>query len=270
LRKSIVIDPLPETELTDNPSAELRIYLLGLPRVALAQNHLDILRREVRALLYRLANRLEPISREQLCYLFWPNTPESTARRALSHLLTHLRNALPAPEVIEACNDYIELNHQLVWIDTVAFEQRCDAALLGHHEAVLQQGLDFYRGPFLSGFALNTSAEFEAWVLQERCGWERLYLEALAILIEEQTARGAYEAAIVNAQRYLCVDDLAEAVHRRLIELYAAIGNRLMAIRQFEICAAVLGRELNISPQPMTWAVYRVVYEGGSPLTSPR
>lgn len=264
-----MIHPLPTSIAWDAAPAELTIRLLGLPVVAQCQTHLDIPRREVRALLYRLANRLEPISREQLCFLFWPNAPESTARRALSHLLTHLRNALSSPEIVLTRDDQVELNCEHVWTDTAAFEQIGGASLLCRQLSVLQQGVDLYRGPFLSGFALNCSAEFESWVVQERGNWERLYLEALAMLIEEQTARGAYEAAIVNAQRYLTTDDLAEEVHRHLIELYAAIGNRAMAIRQFETCAAVLGRELHITPQPMTWAVYQVILEGGSPLTPP-
>lgn len=264
-----MISPLPPTDTLDASPAELSIRLLGLPIVVQQQTYLDILRREVRALLYRLANRLEPISREQLCFLFWPNAPESTARRALSHLLTHLRNALPSPDIVVTHNDHVELDPQRVWVDTGAFEQCCYRAAGSRHVAGLQQGLDLYRGPFLSGFALNTSAEFEAWVLQERSGWERLYLESLAVLIEEQTACGVYEAAIASAQRYLRTDELAEEVHCRLIELYAALGNRAAAIRQFEICAAVLGRELSLSPQPMTWAIYQVVLEGGSPLPHP-
>lgn len=265
-----MISPLPPIDTCDDRPAELNIRLLGLPVVAQTHTQLDILRREVRALLYRLANRLEPVSREQLCFLFWPNTPEASARRALSHLLTHLRNALPAPDVVVTCNDHIELDPEHARVDTALFEQWCSRSLRGHCLADLQRGLDLYRGPFLSGFALNTSAEFEAWIIQERSNWERLYLEALAVLIEEQTVGGAYEAAIANAQRYLSTDDLAEEIHRRLIELYAAIGNRAMAIRQFEICAAVLGRELHLTPQPLTWAVYQIIQEGGSPLPHPR
>jgi len=265
-----MIDLLPGIETVAPPVTDLKINLLGLPLVMQPTGYLEIPRREVRALLYRLANRLEPISREQLCYLFWPNAPEATARRALSHLLTHLRNALPIPEIVVTCNDHIELDQPRVWTDTAAFEQACCPTGGPRQVADLQQGLDLYRGPFLSGFALNTSAEFEAWVLQERSDWERLFLETLAVLIEEQTAGGAYEAAITSAQRYLHTDELAEEVHRRLIELYAAIGNRAAAIRQFEICAAVLGRELGVSPLPMTWAIYQVVLEGGSSLPHPR
>jgi DNA-binding SARP family transcriptional activator len=245
-------------------TADLSIYLLGLPLVRRAGAYLEIPRREVRALLYRLATRLEPVSREQLCFLLWPDTPESSARRALSHLLTHLRNALPGAKAVLACSEHVELNPRYVWSDTAAFEQLCTVS--STRVEALQQAVVLYRGPFLSGFSLNCSAEFELWVLAERRAWERLYLESLAVLIEAEMARGEYEAAITYAQRYLCTDDLAEGVHRRLIELYAAIGDRAAAMRQFEMCTALLRRELGISPQPMTWAAHHMVREGDSPI----
>ena len=62
----------------------LRVYLLGSPRIEWAGQPLSIPRRQVRALLYRLVTRLQPISREHFCFLFWPDAPEATARRNLS------------------------------------------------------------------------------------------------------------------------------------------------------------------------------------------
>ncbi len=247
-------------------TADLSIFLLGLPTVQRSDTYLEIPRREVRALLYRLATRLEPVSREQLCFLFWPDTPESSAHRALSHLLTHLRHALPRSESLLTCDEYVGLDPQHTWSDTFAFEYLCTASATSTRVEALRQAVELYRGPFLSGFSLNCSAEFEFWTLEQRRALERLYLESLAVLIESETARGTYEAAITYAQRYLHTDDLAEGVHRRLIELYATIGDRTAAMRQFETCAAVLERELGISPQPMTWAAYQVICEGGSPL----
>lgn len=44
------------------------------------------------------------------------------------------------------------------------------------------------------------------------------------MLIEEQTACGAYEAAIVNAQRYLTPMIWPKSLSPPDLELYAAIG----------------------------------------------
>jgi len=86
------------------------------------------------------------------------------------------------------------------------------------------------RGPLpwlFSGRLLPAvQSEFELWADLERSAWESHYLEALAALVEAQAAQGKYLAAIEYARRYLAIDDLAEEMHRRLMVLYAAIGDR--------------------------------------------
>lgn len=243
----------------------LQIYLLGPPAVAWAGRSLAISRRQARAMLYCLATRLQPVPRERLCFLFWPDTHESTARRNLSRLLTHLRRALPAPDVLVTSDDHVGLDPRCTWSDTAAFERLCAAQKSHRRTETLRQAADLYRGPFLAGFSLPDCHEFEAWATLERQTWERLYLEALAALIAEQTATGDYTAAIACARRYLATDDLAEDIHRRLIELYAATGDRSAALRQFEYCVTVLERELGVSPLPETQAIYRAVLEGRPP-----
>jgi hypothetical protein len=128
----------------------------------------------------------------------------------------------------------------------------------------LAQVANLYRGSFLAGFSLPASPEFELWADLERSAWERRYLELLAVLVEEQAAQGKYQAAIEYAQRYLAIDDLAEEMHRRLMTLYAAIGDRGAALRQFERCTVVLERELGVAPLPETRAVYQQALAGPS------
>jgi len=256
--------------------AGLQVCLLGPPEVTWAGQPLSISRRQARALLYRLAARLDPIPREQLCFLFWPDIPESKARLYLSRLLTHLRRSLPTPAVLLTAGDCVALDPTQTWSDVTAFE-RLGATASGDLRflpetgdlEVLQQAVDLYRGPFLSGFSLPGSPEYEAWVAQERCGLERRYLETLATLMEERAARGEWEAAIACAQRYLATGHLAENVHRRLIEFLAAGGDRQGALRQFERCAAILERELGVSPLPETRAAYLAALQGSTPVRVP-
>lgn len=242
----------------------LQLYLLGPPEVRWAGHPLPIPRRQARGLLYRLAARPQPVPREQLCFLFWPDIPEYAAHRHLSHLLTHLRRALPIPDLLLATEEHIALDMSQVWSDVAAFKELCASELL-------EQAIALYRGSFLAGFSISESAEFEAWAGQERRACEELYLKALTALVEELTAQEKYNAAITYARLYLETDDLAEDVHRRLIELYAATSDRTAALRQFEHCVAVLERELGVSPLPETRAAYQAVLEGrpARPLRSP-
>ena len=250
----------------DKPRASLRVYLLGPPRVEWAGRPLSIPRRQARALLYRLAVQLQPITREHLCFLFWPDIPESNARRNLSRLLTHLRRSLPDPDVLLTLGEQIGLDPKRAWSDVATFERLCAAQPAYRQSETLQQAVDLCHGRFLAGFSLPGSPEFEVWASQEQYTWERMYLEALEALIEAERARGAYDAAIVCAQRYLETNELAEEVHRRLIELYAASGDRSAALRQYERCAVVLERELSVRPLPETQAAYQAVSEGRRPV----
>jgi DNA-binding SARP family transcriptional activator len=243
----------------------LRVGLLGPQSVVWDGRALDIPRRQVRALLYRLATPLTPLPREHLYSLLWPDCPETTARRNLSHVLSHLHSLLPAPEVWLHTIDSVALSPEQTWSDTVAFDE---VSLTLREKPprleALAQAASLYRGPFLAGFSLPSSPEFDLWADLERGVWERRYLDVLAALVEAQAALANYHAAIESAQRYLAIDDLAEEMHRRLIMLYAAVGERGAALQQFERCTTVLERELGVDPLPETRAVYQNILAGPS------
>ena len=90
---------------------DLHVYLLGSPRIEQEKNLLEIPRLQARALFYRLAAHLEPVARDHLYFLFWPDVPDQTARRNLTLLLSHLRRALPEPELLTAS----KRTHSIGW-----------------------------------------------------------------------------------------------------------------------------------------------------------
>ena len=210
----------------------LRLALLGPPGAWRGDEPIAIPRRQTRALLFRLAAQATPLPREQLCYLFWPDETESTARRALAHLLTHLRRALPDPSVLVSVNDQVGLDPGKAWSDMVVFDRLLTTPDPRERTVALQRAAELPRGPFLDGFSLPDCPEFEQWAARERQSVERRWLEALGALIEHHSARGALPQAIEAAKRYLAADELAEDIHRRLIALYAMNGDRAAALRQ--------------------------------------
>src|SRR5687768_5352352 len=78
----------------------VHIKLIGPSDVTWASATVALARRQSRALLYRLAASPHPVPPDQLCFLFWPDTPDATARRNLTVLLNHLRRELPLPSMI--------------------------------------------------------------------------------------------------------------------------------------------------------------------------
>jgi predicted ATPase len=246
----------------ESAAARLRIYLLGSPRVEWRDQSIAIGRRQVRALLYYLGASLQPIPRECLCGLFWPDVPESTARNNLSRLVSMLHGSLPYPEMLIASDDQLGLNSQQIWSDSSTFEQLWTEWKATGHPACLAEAIGLYQGSFLAGFSLPDRPEYEVWLTIERQRWERMALQVLAALVDDNASKGDYGSAITCAERYLDIDDLSEEIQRRLMELHALAGDRAAAARQYERLVAVLERELGMDPLPQTQAVYRAVQSG--------
>ena len=254
-------------------NAALQITLLGTPAIIWNGAALPVPRRQTRALLYRLAAEGRAVSRAHLCALFWPDVPETAARRNLTHLLTLLRRSLPDPALLLAHSDTVALDLLRAWSDSAAFFASMTHVRTATVET-LRQVAELVRGPFLDGFSLPDCSEFEAWADNERARWERVNRELLATLTERAAAGECYDDAIWAAQRGLALDELDEALHRRLIVLYGTLGDRAAVERQYERCVIVLERELGVPPLPETHDAYLAARDGPLPLvnrpTTPR
>jgi DNA-binding SARP family transcriptional activator len=215
-------------------------------------------RRQARALIYFLAETLEPVSRDRLSFTFWPDIPEAEARRKLSRLVSLLRRELPHPDLLLVDKESIALDPDLVWSDAAEFSRLSNQASPMAKEAAV----DLYRGAFLDGFSLPQSPEYDLWISESGVWNEHIYLSTLAELIKSKTATKDLASAIQYAQAYLAVDELAEDIHRQLIRLYAANGDQAAAMRQFEACSLALERELGVEPLPETRAVFDSALSG--------
>jgi DNA-binding SARP family transcriptional activator len=241
----------------------LRVFVLGAAFVEWQGKRLAIARRQARGLLYRLVAQDEPVAREELCFMFWPDKPEAEAHRHLSHLLSQLRQSLPLPAVVRSKNELVDLNRELIWSDAAEFWSAC--AVEGTDVRRLKQALELYRGPFMSGFSLAACPEFGKWVVAQRTQYQRLCLDALTCVIDLEAKQSNYNRAIFYARRYLRVNELAEDVHRQLMMLHLLAGDRPGALQQYERCVFVLKRELGIEPLPETRAVYRAIMDDRIP-----
>ncbi|MCC6602438.1 MAG: AAA family ATPase [Anaerolineae bacterium] len=228
----------------------MHIYLLGSCQILWQGQPFTLPRRQLRALLYRLAAQLEPVSRSHLAFLFWPDEPDATARRYLTRLLSSLRAALPQSQMLLVSEETAALNPALITADSATLAQ----VGLTDETAVLTHAITHYRGPFMDGFALPGAPEYEAWQLQTAHELAAHCQTLLATLVARHTAAADYPSAIATARQYLEADNLDETMHRRLIALYTAVGDRAAALRQYEQCTLILERELGVRPLPQTRA----------------
>lgn len=226
----------------------LQVYLLQPIHLEWRGSPYFLSRRQTRALLWRLAARLEPVSRASLAFLFWPDEPDARARRYLTRLLSALRAALPHPDLLQLSGETVALNPAFCTSDSDTFWR------LSAQPEELATAVSLYQTPFMVDFSLPAAPEYEAWQQQAASLFEQRYLNALSTLVEQKAAVADYPAAIAYAQQSLATDTLDETMHRRLITLYIAANNRAAALRQFEACTLILERELGVSPLPETRA----------------
>ena len=208
----------------------------------------------VQGLLVYLAMQAErPFPRDVLATLFWPDQPDSTARKNLRQTLYQLRQLLDD-------NDEKESPFLLTTHRTIQFNPASDYTLdVQQFLAALDEGdlataVSHYTADLLPGFTCD-SLEFEEWLRGERERLNRLALEAMSTLTARHLRNGRIPEAQTLAQRQLTLEPWSETAHQQLMEALALAGNRTAALAQFEQCRAILDEELGISPSPETTAL---------------
>jgi DNA-binding SARP family transcriptional activator len=211
--------------------------------------------RKAQALLAYLAlppGRSHP--RDKLAALLWGGIREGSARASLRQALFAIRKALDDRPALTMEGSAVALMPDAADVDT---EQFTRAVASGDPEA-LARAADLYRGDLLAGLVVD-EPPFEEWLLGERERLRELAVEALAKLLAHQRRAGVSEAATQTALKLLTLDPLQEPVHRALMRLYADLGRRGAALRQYQQCVSVLQRELGTEPDAETKTLYETI-----------
>jgi len=192
--------------------------------------------------------------RDKLAALLWGDMPEAQARNSLRQALFAVRKALAAVPVLRIEGETLALDAAAVDVDVTAFERLVAEGT----PDTLARAAGLYEGDLLAGLVVK-EAPFEEWLMAERERLRELALEALARLLAHQRKAGAAEAAIKTALRLLALDPLQEDVRRTLMRLYAELGRRGAALRQYPLCVGVLQRELGTEPETETKQLYQEI-----------
>ena len=253
----------------------LRICLLGQLRIARADSPSTVkATHTVQALLaYLLLQRQRSQPRETLAGLFWGDYSQERARRCLNTTLWRLRQVLEPDGIprgtylLTMSADEVGFNLESdYWLDVATFEEQIGPVLAKPVEAmqsadaqVVENALQLYTGELLEGF-------YDDWALRERERVRRVYLNCLAHLMGYYKHHQAFQESLLCGQRILDQDPLREEIHREMMRLYVANGQRALAMRQYELCCQVLAMELGIPPMEETQAVYAEVLGATSAL----
>ena len=215
-------------------------------------------RKKAQALLAYLAcHRGQAHLRDKLAALPWPDMEPAEARANLRQALSALRGAAPAALRID--RDTATLTPDAMQVDALVFEQGARAATLPSP----LEASDLYRGDFLAGLDVGETP-FEEWLVVEREQLRELAIQALAQATGLLRQAGDREVAVATARRLLVLDPLQEPVHRTVMRLYAELGRRDAALRQYQVCIDVLRRELDTEPEEDTRRLYQDILSSRS------
>ena len=231
--------------------ASLNIKLLGGFEAHLVSGEaIPPIGRKAQALLAYLALAPgTPQPREKLTALLWSDRGEAQARSSLRQALSELRKALAGadPPPLETKGEAVALAADAVVVDVEILGRLVD----GGEGPSLESAVDLYRGDLLDGFAVPDPA-FEDWLRGERQRVRERAREAMTRLMELQLAAGEADGALATARRLLALDPLQESAHRAIMRLYAAKGERTLALKQYQACRELLRDELGVEPDGET------------------
>jgi LuxR family maltose regulon positive regulatory protein len=197
---------------------------------------------------------------DRLAATLWPRVDLDYASRSLNTTLHRLRKLLGDEPVLLVQAGELHLNPALCWVDTWAFERRCDEllALLRRPETRAEELLEAAEATLaLYGGALLAGDGGARWLVAPREQWRALLLRTLATSAEWLERSGAGDAVIRLYRLALEREPLQEPLYRALMQTLAASGRAIEAVEVYERCRTTLDAELKSPPSAATTDLYR-------------
>ncbi|HEU0291921.1 MAG TPA: AAA family ATPase [Anaerolineales bacterium] len=200
-----------------------------------------------------------PQSRQQVAFLFWPDTTEAQARNNLRQFLFQLRQTLPDSDRFLKVDTNIIFwktdEKQLVdvWLfkratkDADLYNQRGDQSL---QRVALEKAVAVYQGDLLPGC-------YEDWIELER---EDLRLQSQNVhrkLIQILEIQREYALALTIGQHLLNLDPLDEGTYVTLMRLHALNDDLSGARRVYQNAVETLRHELDVEPNEVVRSTYQ-------------
>lgn len=181
--------------------------------------------------------------RDQVIDALWPQLDADAGGANLRKAAHHARQALRSQDAVLLQGGQVALlPTKSVQVDAARFEQLADAALARRDPAACAEAASLYGGDLLPG------APFETWTEAVRTRLRSRYLELLR--------------ASAQWERLAEADSADEPAHRELMRRELATNNRPAAIRWYARLRAALRRDLGVSPDRETQAIYEQCIAG--------
>ncbi|GAB4272393.1 MAG: BTAD domain-containing putative transcriptional regulator [Candidatus Promineifilaceae bacterium] len=202
------------------------------------------------ALLIYLAQTGEVQQRDAVADLLWDANSTSQSLSNLRTVLSRVRKQVG--DVFVASRKTLAPSPEIRWhVDSAVLQQTL--ASIRHIDTaekvkIIQEALDAYRGDFLADFYLTDAPRFTEWMTTTRESIRSQVIDAYRKLGDYALSIGDTQYGLKVADGWLQVDELDEDAHYLRIKLLLETDNKAEAVTRYEQCAALLNKELGISP----------------------
>ncbi len=212
-------------------------------------------------LAYFLTFRGEHIPADRAFEAIW-SEKGGRGLTAFHTALSRLRNALktgdnPPRLILVEAGEY-RLDAARFKIDVDEFDAAIAKARVTSDEeasAYLQEAINLYHGEYLQNLYYD-------WIFPERRRLVEAYLGALRALANFHYVHERFTRSLELLDRALRVDKLQEDLHCQAMRVYAALGDRVGLIQQYQEMQQILEKELDLKPLPATQSLYQKLLDG--------
>jgi two-component SAPR family response regulator/Flp pilus assembly protein TadD len=241
LRKLASTIPFASPKLTIRTLGKVQVLLDGKPITTQEWQT----QRRVRELFFYLLTHPNGLTREAIGAELWPDSSSRQLKLQFKNTVYRLRRALDKEAVLfDETEDRYLFNRKLDYEYDVesflkALERAGTATTAERQLSSLEAAVNLYLGPYLRDMS-------GLWIWPERERLSRAYVEANLKLIEIYLEQRDYRSALKYCHSALAEDPTCEEAHRQAMRAYAALGDQVAVMRQFERCRQALAEELDV------------------------
>ncbi|HUS69803.1 MAG TPA: tetratricopeptide repeat protein [Anaerolineae bacterium] len=199
------------------------------------------------------------VTKERIVAALWPELSLAKAHSTFHFYLFQVRRLLGGTDAISYESGAYRLGSRQYQYDVDEFHRslvKASRVTRAQREKYLSQAVSLYRGDYLEDI-------FSEWTDELRASLRREYHQALEDLAKHCRAQGRLEEGAEFFRRLLDKDPLREDIHRELMGILLAMGDRAGAIGQFEKLRRILEEELGTDPSDETLDLLSGLLPGG-------
>lgn len=224
--------------------------LFGPPSLSLRGEPVAFPFKKVEALSYILITE-GGVSRTWLAQHLWPEKEEKSGAKNLRNALYQLRSIMPQSTILS--------NNSRISI--ASGKVRSDLDFLFDLESLGERDLKRLGLPYLEGFSLEGTEEFNHWVQSKRDYFRGLYVKNLRHQAEKASLSGEDDRSVMLLTNALSIAPWDEEIAQKLMESLGHQGNLSRIVETYAALSTRLRNEMGIDPSPETTDLYKSIFQ---------